>query len=611
MNQKELINLVEDYHRYSKAYYEDKELISDVEFDKLEKEILSYKEEYPNIVRRVEIVGSITNGLPFKHKIRMYSLDKVHSLENLLKWMKGFPNTTEFSLELKYDGISIDLSYNNGRIDKAITRGDGLIGTDILDNIIEVVPDKVKSKYKNIHGELIMRNIDFTLANTKRVLNNKELYKNPRNAVNAEAIHGAGFGNLTFIPYNFYNEDGKLLNPKKFNKYRIPNTVSTTGTCKELFKELKELYKNKPTNIPIDGLVIKILDKDLIEELGFTNKFPRFALALKYPADEDMTILKDVVWQVGYTGTITPVGIIEPVDLEGALVSRVTLNNLNFVLEKELAYNSKVKIIRSGSVIPKLVGVEHIDEGERITIPSMCPECQSPTKVQGPNLFCNNVNCRGRVVSLLTRFVSRDHADIKDVSRKLIEKIYDKGVNDIYGLITVRREMLEDIEGLKDKSINNILNAIDAIKGLPMDKFLSSLGIKGLGKTNSKTIAESMGELEDIFKLDITNQKGIGLSTSIDISTGLIINHSSIKALGKELNPTIVERETLDKTVCITGKDIDRSRNELIDFYKKDGYRSVKSVSKNLDLLVFGDEGSESKRKKALELDIDVIYLNY
>ena len=612
ITKKKLLKKIHDYLIFKESYYNGNPVITDPEFDKLEKAILSYRKEYPDLVKRIDIVQAPGKSDIIKHTVQMWSLDNVFTIDELDKWM-SFPSDTIYSAELKYDGASLDGQYRKGGLAYAITRGDGKLGTSIIENTKSFLPKKIGDKDINIHGEVILNYKDFELLNERRVEEDIKPYISPRNAAASIMMHGGpGVDKLKFIPYAYYKE-GVRQNIKDIPSKRLIDTIPFifTGTKEEIFKEIEREYSITKRAIPADGLVIKVVDEELIKSLGYTSKFPKHAIALKFPDVDVSTTLLNVIWQVGHTGVLTPVGILEPVDLGDAIVSRVTLNNLKFVMVTDLAYGCKVNIIKSGGVIPKLTGVldmmtDDIINTPYIKIPATCPECTGTLAVVGPNLKCKNEKCRGRVISKLTRFASRDYANIRDVSRSTIEKLFTKGVRTFLDLLTVDKEMLSKIDGMGEKRIANILKSMQKVKGLPMDKFLASLGIDGLGKTTGKIIAEKIDSISDIGSLGLNDMKGIGLTKGMSIGIGIIFDMQNIEALEEWVKPKKISNIEKQK-VCFTGK-FDKTRKELENEWEENGYEIVNRVTTDLNILIAGYKPS-SKLEKAKKLGIKIIYL--
>jgi len=582
---KDIEILMDKYIKYSTSYYNGKPEISDSEFDKLKMEIEKYREKYD--ISKIDFIGSNTMGDVFKHKVKMYSLDNVFNIEELKGWMKW---DTLYSIEYKYDGISIDLEYRHGGLLRGISRGNGERGTDVSFNIVGVVKvNRGDVGDYNIHGEMVMKYSDFEEANKVRAKDGDVPFISPRNAASAVMMH-TGEGKISFIPYRGIGVDITKGIPYRF-----------IGSREEVLKEIESKYKERLDDIPCDGLVISVEDETLIEELGHTSKYPRYKIALKFPNIDVSTTLLDIEWSVGYSGVHTPVAIVEEVEVEDAMVSRVTLNNFKFILDLGLSIGDRVSIIRSGGVIPKLTGV-YESSGVKYYFPNECISCKKELKVEGPNLYCKNIKCRGRVISLLNRFVSKDYADVDGVSVRLIEKLYDKGIIDIIKLVKIDKGILDTIEGLGTKSTDSILKGFSGLVGIDMDRFMSSLGIEGLGRKVSKLLSTKIDRVRDILDMDLSSMSGIGLSKELSIKTGIATRLKEIEELEDILKPSkIVE---CDKSVCFTGK-FSKSRKELEEEYKDKGYTITSRVTRGLDLLIVGDKPS-SKLVKAKKYGIGI-----
>ena len=601
MTKNELIDDIELYLEYSDGYYNNNTIVSDSTFDALKRKIESKRDEYPTLVGRIDVVGSTSELHSLKHTVRMYSLDNLFNIAELRVWMSKYP-LARYSLEYKYDGASLDVGYKDGKVQYAISRGDGSIGMEVTDHVMHAVPVQIDPSITTLHGEVYISFKEFTRANDRRVADGEAPYLSPRNAASAEMMRGKGYAKLTFTPYAMFSSQGRLP-ADLYRHFKTP--YSLVGDMDTILTQAEKLYNSPTTSIPVDGLVIKIVDDELIDKLGHNNKYPKWAIALKFPELDKETILEDVVWQVGHTGNITPVGILNPVKLHDCTVSRVTLNNMQYVLDIKLGYKDTVLIIRSGGVIPKLTGVlrkatPHIP----IIIPSKCPSCNSPTSIEGPMLKCNNLECRDRVISKLSRCVSRDHYDIKGVSTKTITSLYHQGVTSIADLMQIDITLLSKVDGMGDRSISNILLSISKVRNLEMNRFLSGLGIEGLGKTNSRILAEHIDNIDDIGVSMLSRL--FGIVTAAKIQLGYFHNLNEIHKLDALLKPISIQKDDRP-LVCFTGK-FNTSRKELEEIYIDKGYRVTDKLNKSVQLLVVGDKPS-SKLDKAKKYKIPITYL--
>ncbi len=631
--QEELIRIL-NYHR-KKYYDEDDNVISDKEYDKLYKELEELERETGFISDNspTKLVGGSVDKkfLPYKHKQRLYSLDKCQSFEEFLNWEKRTEKqigSFEYTLEYKYDGLSVNVFYSGGNFIKASTRGDGITGEEITEQIKTVKELPLQIPYKGdieIQGECIMRLSDFNEYNRTH----EKTLKNPRNAA-AGALRNLDVNvtrsrKLSLIFYNIgYSKDKSFSSQLQMYEFIKENGFPSGDFFKVikdkniLNSELKKIEKGRDgLDYLIDGAVIKVNDTALREELGFTDKFPKWAIAYKFEAEEESTVLKDVIWQVSRTGKINPLAILEPIELGGATIKRATLNNYADILKKDIKINSRVFVRRSNDVIPEVTSnAEHFENSIDILPPDKCPVCNADVIKKGAFYYCSNTeNCAPRIISALVHFASKEAMDIEGLSEKTCELLYNelnvKNFADIYKL---KKEDLLELEGFKDKKAENLISSINASKNVPLYRFITALGIPTIGKKNAKTLADKFKNLNRLIsvkedELKDLNDFGDIMAKSVTEYFADGKNLQLIEDLSKYMN--FVEEESnhgifSDITVLITGKLDGMSRDKAYEEIKRRGGQTSDTVTKKVNLLIVGEDAG-SKLEKAKKLGIKII----
>lgn len=633
--------LTEEINKHNKNYYVyDNPTISDVEYDALYYELVDLEKELnfsmPN--SPTSRVGDyVLEGFKkHKHEVPLFSLNKVKDFEDLDKWIIDMKKATnnpnlKFSLEYKYDGLKVVIEYRNGKYHQATTRGNGSIGEDVTLQVktIKSVPLTIPFKGKLlVAGECMMTNKSFKEYNKTAEIP----LKNPRNGV-AGAVRNldpkeTAKRKLDFFCYDVLLIEGEnLKTQKEMNEFIINQGFATGNYFIELNdiddakKEIDAVDEIKDKlDVMIDGMVIKVEDCSVREDIGYTNKFPKWAMAYKFQAVELSTTLLDVTWQVGRTGKITPIAILEPIELSGATVGRVTLNNTQDIERKNISINSRVFVRRSNEVIPEVMGLaEEGENSKKIEYPTQCPSCGSDLHRIGPNLFCtNHKGCFEQIIDRLTHFVSRDAFNIEGLSEKTIKVLYDNfNVSYPYELFNLKPEMLEGLEGFKEKKINNLFDSLEKSKKVEWSNFIFALGIMNVGKKTAFVLSKKFPTLEDIKNADLetlTNIEDIGeiVATSIIEYFADADNINNIEKLfeaGVTINKaeSISENATFtNKTVVLTGSLTNFTRPDLTKLLLSMGANVTSSVSKKTDIVIAGIEAG-SKLDKAKELNIRII----
>lgn len=635
--QEKLTNLLNEYaYNY---YVLEKPIVSDYDYDVLYDELLALEKNnnfiFPHSPTQ-RVGGEILSGFKkVEHVVKLFSLNKCNNLTDLNKFLNDVntikPNQ-KFVVEYKFDGLRIIVHYKNGLLVQASTRGNGLVGEDVTEQVKTIKSVPLKINYKGdlyVAGEGII-----TISNLEKYNKTaEEKLKNARNAV-AGAIRNldpkvTASRNLDVVFYDIIKiEDETLLKTQqdvntflKQNLFLTGNLFEVVSSLGELEKIVKEIDKVKAKlNILIDGLVIKLNNLRLREEIGFTSKFPKWAIAYKFAPQELTTTLKHVEWNVGRTGKVTPIAHITPVELSGATVTRATLNNYDDILKKKVKLNSLVFVRRSNEVIPEILGLAQETENSiEIQKPTCCPSCGSYLKEIGPNIFCYNPACPQKIISKLSYFASRNCMNIEGLSEKIIKVLYDncqvKSFSDLYKL---KKEDLKNLEGFKDKKISNLVLSINKSKTCKLSNFIDSLSIDGVGEKTSKDLAKKFKTLKNIQLASIEelqNVKDIGEVIAQNIYN-YFSNKNNLNEIENLLSCGITIEEYLNKTidetsfffnkkVVLTGALNNYTRQEASKIIEDMGGEVVSSVSKNTNIVLVGsDAGSKLEKAKALNIPL-------
>ena len=633
--------LTQEVNKHNKNYYVyDNPTISDAEYDKLYDELLALEKELnfslpDSPTSRVgdDVLSKFEKR---KHEFPLYSLNKVKDYSDLSKWITDMQNDSgrhdlDFSLEYKYDGLKVVLEYDGGRYKTATTRGNGKIGEDVTLQVktIRSVPMNIPFKKRLIvQGECMMTNKAFEEYNKTADIP----LKNPRNGV-AGAVRNldpkeTAKRKLDFFCYDIsFVEDYEIKSQKDMHDF-IVDQGFLTGDYFKIIKNLKqaedEIAKIDKTkdhlDVMIDGMVLKVNDSTIREDIGYTNKFPKWAIAYKFKPVELSTILKDVVWQVGRTGKITPIAMLDPIELSGATVSRATLNNTQDIERKQISINSRVFVRRSNEVIPEVMGLaEKSDNAIEIIAPKFCPSCNSELKTIGANLFCvNHKHCYKQIVDRLTQFVSRNAFNIEGLSKKTLNQLYQKfDLSYPYELFTITEDMLSQLEGFKDKKISNLLNSLEKSKKIDWSNFIFSLGILYVGDKTAFVLSKKYNSIEELKSAtfdDLISIDDVGEIVANSIveyfqDQDNLINIDKLIELGVKINFSNNNTEKnyfTNKTIVLTGTLSAYSRPELSKILLSYGANVASSVSKKTDLVIVGIDAG-SKLDKAKQLNIEII----
>lgn len=622
------------------AYYTlDNPLVSDKEYDDLYYELVSLEKETGVILddSPTQKVGDVVldKFKKVKHQKKLYSLNKANSFEELREWYDDMVSkgARSFSVEYKYDGLRVTLSYENGILKRGATRGNGLVGEDVTEQVktIRNVPKTIEYREKvTVMGEVLMRLSELKKFNKTA----KEPLKNARNAA-AGALRNldtkiTASRNLDAIMYDILEIDTpkssqlevhNFLNSNKFDTFDFFEIVSKFEDITKLIDYVDQTKSN--LDVLIDGMVIKVNEYDVREKIGYTEKFPKWAIAYKFEAQELTSKVVGITWQVGRTGKLTPVCEIEPIELAGATVTHATLNNYDDIIRKDVAIGSRVFVRRSNEVIPEILGVaEHSQNSQKIEKPLVCPCCHTKLVYDDINIFCPNELCPDRIVNKLAHFASKNAMNIEGLSDKTILQLFKVlNVTKVSDLYKLKNSDLSILEGFKEKKINNLLNSIQKSKNVTLDRFIYSLGINGVGSKTAKDLARHFGTFENLknAKLeDLIAIKDIGDTIAQNIVE--YFQNSQNLSLICELFDSGIKLESLDsinldsvfagKTVVITGTLENMSRDEATTLLESMGANVSGSVSSKTDFLLCG-ENAGSKLNKAQSLGVKIIDLDF
>jgi DNA ligase (NAD+) len=629
--------LVELLNKYAREYYElDNPSVSDMEYDVLYYELASLEEQLKAVLpdSPTHRVGGkpLKSFESYKHKLRLYSLDKAKDEKELEAFFNKIKKVTGkiplMTLEHKFDGLTLSLTYKNGNLITGATRGDGVIGENVTPQIKTIKSIPLTIPYLGeieIQGEGIMRLSAFDKYNKTA----KTPLKNARNGV-AGAIRNlnpkiTASRNLDFVAYNIGYYDNIKFNTQeevhqflKENGFFVDDEFLVINEISDIKNELVNISNHRAElDYLIDGAVLKIDDMSIREELGFTEKFPRWALAYKFEAEETTTILKDVIWQVTRTSKINPLAILEPVDLMGVTVQRATLNNYSDIQKKDIKINSRVFIRRSNDVIPEIMGVaSHNKESIDIEKPRVCPACGAEVKEEGAFIFCTNpTKCAPTIISTLDHFAEKACMNIDGFSEKTAELLYNElHVKYPYQLYNLTMKDLENLDGFKEKKARNLLDSLEKSKNTTLDRFIYGIGIPTIGKKTAKQLADHFRNLENL--MNATTEELLSLEDFGQIMADNVVNFFKDELnkdlVDKLLGVGIVIKEDVKKegvfsgkNVVLTGSLVSYKRSKASEIIIENGGKMSDSVSKSVNLVIVGSDAG-SKLEKAQKLGIEI-----
>lgn len=631
--------MVEQLQKMAYAYYVlDDPIATDEEYDLLYHQVKEFEEKNPHLINPsspTQRVGDVPLEEFEKntHLQRMWSLDDVFNPQELQEWVnriyKSYPNAT-FVCSPKFDGASLNIYYENGLLQSATTRGDGIQGELVTQNAktIHSIPLQIPFKGKiEIRGEVVITKKNFEKINAERLENNENLFANPRNAA-AGSLRQldskiASKRKLNFIPWGFgFNQNNSQ------NFYQLLEEIFSYGFftppflkhCKNI-EEIEEAYKEilscrESYPMMLDGMVVIVDEIPIQKQLGFTIKSPRFSCAYKFPAIEKSSKIINVTLQVGRSGVVTPVAELEPVEIEGAMIARATLHNFSEIERKDIRIGDQVIIIRSGDVIPKIIKpLSALRNGSEKSIikPTHCPICQSELLIEEKFIKCQNLSCEARVKESLAHFVSKKALNIDGLGEKIVFQLFDEGLiatlKDFYSL---QKEDLLKLEGWKEKKAQNALDGIAQTCGVELWRLINALGIEHIGEGASKKLQVTFGlEVFDKAFEDFIAIDGFGEEMAKSMAEFIAVNQEEIQTLLSIIQPTIATKTLptssvfLGKSIVLTGtmsKDREAIKAELEAL----GAKVSSSVSKKTDYVIYG-ESAGSKLAKAQELGVQCL----
>ena len=646
--QEEISKLVSLLNKYSYDYYvEDNPQISDTEYDTLYKQLEKLEEKYPEYILENSPTQRVGDKIldefeKITHKVPMLSLSNTFSTEDLRDFdtrvSKLVPGQdVEYICELKIDGLAISIKYENGKLVSAATRGDGSVGEDVTENIKTIfsIPKVLKdNRTFEVRGEVYLPRKSFELLNAEREGNNEVLFANPRNAA-AGSLRQldskiTAKRRLSAFIYSIVGDDSIVSQENALNtasEYNLPVNPNFK-LCKNIDEVIDYINywteHKKNLSYDIDGIVIKVNSYSTQEEVGYTQKSPRWATAYKFPEEELATKLLDVELSVGRTGIITPVAILDPIVISGSTVSKASLHNKDIIDELDIHIGDMVVVKKAGEIIPKVVRVIkelRSTDSDKYIMPEICPSCgqQTFTKENDPFTRCKNPDCPDQNIRRIIHFASRDALNIEGLGDKVVTTLYEKGIiTHTIDLFSLEREKLISLDRMGEKSVDNLLNAIENSKQSSLDKVIFALGILNVGKKAGKILAERYLNLSNLMNAtldELVNLDDVGQITAESI-LDYLSDENNIKFINDlievGMNPQYEVQDVntdnifAGKTVVLTGKLVELTRNEAKEYLEKYGAKVTGSVTSKTDLVIAGEKAG-SKLAKAEQLGIRVI----
>ena len=644
----EIFKLVALLNKYSYDYYvEDNPQISDTEYDTLYKQLEKLEQEYPEFIldnSPTQRVGDrvLDEFEKVIHKVPMLSLSNTFSIEDLRDFDSRISklssdNSIEYICELKIDGLAISINYENGKLVSAATRGDGTVGENVTENIKTIfsIPKTLKTKKSfEVRGEVYLPKKSFELLNKEREENNEVLFANPRNAA-AGSLRQldskiTAKRRLSAFIYSVVGDEN--INSQKMALTVAADLGLPVNPNFKLCKTIDEVvdyimyWEEHKQDLPyeIDGIVIKVNSYLLQEEIGSTQKSPRWATAYKFPEEELATKLLDIELSVGRTGIITPVAVLNPINISGSTVSKASLHNKDIIDELDIHIGDMVVVKKAGEIIPKVVRVVEelrLANSEKYIMPNICPSCKSKTftKEGDPFTRCLNPDCPEQNIRKIIHFASREALNIEGLGDKVVATLYEKAIiKHTIDLFSLDRNKLVELERMGDKSVDNLLNAIENSKQSSLDKVIFALGILNVGKKAGKILAEYYKNLTNFSKAtvyELLELPDIGLITAESI-VDYLSNDNNLRFINElieiGMNPQyeIQDKNTDNifsgKTIVLTGKLVELTRNEAKEYLERFGAKVTGSVTSKTDYVIAGEKAG-SKLAKAEQLGIQVL----
>ena len=638
-------------HNYN-YYVLDNPTISDFEFDTMLKELQELEAKHPEFYDpnspTLRVGGEVTKKFQtVVHEQRMYSLDNSYSKEDLLDWetriKKLVDGDIQYTCELKYDGASISLTYENGSLLRAVTRGDGFQGDDVTSNVktIKSVPLKLKGDYPpkfDIRGEIVLPWEGFNKMNEERIEIGEEPYRNPRNTASGslklQDSAEVAKRPLLCLLYNLTGNNlpvetqFKSLEKAREWGFKVPTEAKLANSINEVLEYIKywDVHRH---NLPYetDGVVVKVNNLQQQEELGYTAKAPRWAIAYKFKAEQVSTRLNSISYQVGRTGAITPVANLEPVELAGTTVKRASLHNADQIEKLDIRIGDEVYVEKGGEIIPKIIAVDlskRSEDSQPTRYITHCPECETELvrKEGEAQHYCPNYNgCNPQIIGRIQHFISRKAMDIEGLGGETVALLVNEGLISNYSdLYELTKEQVIPLERMADKSAENLINGIEASKQIPFERVLYALGIRYVGETVAKKLVKhyksieaiSFAAIEDLVNVD---EIGVKIAESVVDFFSSQENYNIINRLKQfgvqlQISAEVLANQTNKlegNTFVVSGVFVSVSRNELKKLIEDNGGKVSSSISSKTSYLVAGDKMGPSKKVKAESLNIPII----
>lgn len=644
----ELKKLQKDIEYYNKKYYEDDDPeLTDYAYDELSRRLRFLEEKYPEYkkISPTQKIGGKSKKIfsEVVHDVQMQSLQDVFSFEEVEEFVdkvkQEYGDETEFVVETKIDGLSVSLEYENGILKRGSTRGDGFVGEDVTCNLkcIKDIPEKLNTNDTiEVRGEVFLPRKEFYKINEKLQKQSKQVLANPRNAA-AGTLRQLDTNlvkerNLSIFVFNV--QKGKtFINHSESLDY-LQNVglkvISLRWVCKtkkQVIDAIKKIGEKRDSlEYDIDGAVVKVNNLHIREEMGSTVKVPKWAVAYKYPPEQKETKILDIVTQVGRTGQVTPMAILEPVRVAGSLISKTTLHNFDYIALKDIRRGDTAIIQKAGDVIPEVIGVnkdKRTGKEEKVEIPTNCPVCGEKLEKEEDTvaLRCTNSECPALIYRSITHFVSRDCMDISGMGDAIVEQLIEKKLlEDVADIYYLKYDDLIKLDRFKEKSAQNLIDAINNTKNNTLDKLIFGLGIRHIGKKAAKVLAQNFN---DIYEIKNSNLEKI---SSLE-DFGDIMAKSVVSFFAKEKTDVIIKKLEIagvnlkgikeeklsnkleNKIVCITGSFDNYSRNDLVKLVEDNSGKFSSSVSSKTNILVAG-ENAGSKLKKAEQLGTEILTID-
>ena len=656
MNEKDRIDFLrKELHRHNYNYYvKNNPEILDADFDALMQELADLEQKHPewtdNNSPTVRVGSDLSNDfVQVRHQYPMLSLGNTYDKAEIKEFydritgdLKG--SAFEICCELKFDGLSISLLYEDGRLIRAVTRGDGSVGDDVTENIktIKSIPLQLQEGLGwpprfEVRGEVLMPWASFEKLNAERETNGESLFANPRNAASGtlKSKNSAVVASRRLDAYLYYvlgeeipkkSHYENLLMIKKWG-FRVSDNIHLAKSLDSIYAYIDH-WDTERRYLPVatDGIVLKVDNLNQQQQLGNTAKSPRWAIAYKFKAERARTRLLDVIYQVGRTGAVTPVAVMDPVLLAGTTVKRASLHNEDIIQQLDLHYNDFVFIEKAGEIIPQIVGVDkdarNESLGNKVQFITKCPECGTHL-VRFPNeavTYCpNDATCPPQIKGRIEHFISRDAMDINSLGPETIDNYYERGlIHDIADLYKLRIEDLAGSDATRLKSARKIIEGIEKSKSTPFDRVLYALGIRFVGKVVAKTLAayfHSMDALQAATLEDLLQVEGVGQTIAENVRqwfmspTNLQIL-DRLTVAGVQMTADVsrqVSNRLAGKSIVISGTFTRHSREEYKAIIEENGGKNVGSISKKTDFILAGDNMGPSKRTKAEALGIPLL----